>query len=73
MNRPDLLLYIHVLHVAEVRLRFIRVPIETVNSCLLSASQLVLRQRLACHRVKDIASLTGQSLEIIGHIDVREG
>lgn len=48
----------------------VRVAVKTVDSCLLSTSQLILRESLSRDRVKDVASLTGKALQIVSHVNM---
>ena len=66
---PYLLLNIDVLQVADVSLTFaFGVAIKTVHGQLFSPSLLIFGKRQTSDSVKDIAPLTGQTLEIIRHI-----
>jgi hypothetical protein len=68
MNSPDLLLHIDVLdHVIPLVSLFYRGTIVAICG-LLSSGCLLFRDWLACYTIKQIAPLTCEPLEIVGHI-----
>ena len=56
----------------RVRALFDEIAVKAVYGHLLSPLLLILRYRLARDRVKDVAALTGQPLEVVGHIYCRQ-
>lgn len=70
VNGADLLLHVDVVHMAKLRLTLgIHSSVVTVNSRLLSPRTLIFRNRLASNRVKNVLTLAGQTLEVVGNID----
>lgn len=71
VDGANLLLDVDILHMAELCLCLdVWVAVEAVDGGLLPTGKLILGQGLAGDRVEDIASLAGEALEIVGHIDV---
>jgi len=63
---PDLLLDIHVPHCLDLLLAHHAIISQR---CLLASSSLFFSNGLACSTVKQITSLRGEALEIIGDIN----
>lgn len=69
MYSPNLFLHVNALKVVQVCLAFsFRVAIKAMDSSLLPPSELILCNGLSRDRVKHIASLTGETLQVVGHI-----
>lgn len=70
MNRPDL-----ILHIVRLRLALplaLWVPVVAVDSCLLPSRELIFGYFASSHWIKDIVSLTGEALEVVGDIHMRD-
>lgn len=71
MNGLDLLIHIHALQVTNVRLTLaLGVAVKAVERRPFPSGQLVLGHGLARDGIKQIAALTGETLQVIGHVDL---
>jgi hypothetical protein len=68
MNSPNLLLHIDILHDIQPSISLLnRRPIIPRGS-LLPPRQLLFAHRLASRTIEEVTSLTGKTLEIVGHV-----
>lgn len=72
VNGPNLLLHVETLHVVHLGLAFaLCISIKTLNGGLFPPRKFIFADCLAGYRVEDVAALARQSLQVVGHVGVR--
>lgn len=74
VNCPNLLVDIDILQVVEMSFALpFQMPVKALDGCLLSSGLFILRERVPCRGVEDVAPLTGKPLQVVGDVDMGNG